>query len=58
MEPSELKSIRLLLGWSQSRLAQELGVHRNKIMRWEFGRVRIPKMAEILLCQWRDALGP
>jgi transcriptional regulator with XRE-family HTH domain len=27
MTPTDLKSIRTTLGWSQQRLAEELGVH-------------------------------
>lgn len=42
MEPDELSRLRTRLGWSQSLLAQRLGVSRATIRRWESGRVRIP----------------
>lgn len=37
MSPTELRQLRLLLGWSQARLAQELGVHPHTISKWERG---------------------
>lgn len=37
MTPHELKQLRLLLGWSQARLAQELGFSRYTISKWERG---------------------
>lgn len=49
MKPAELKKLRAALGWSQQRLADELGVQRNTINRWEMGDRRIPPMAERLL---------
>lgn len=49
MTPTDLKSLRAALGWSQQRLADELGVQRNTINRWEMGTYPIPPMAEKLL---------
>lgn len=49
MTPTQLKSIRATLGWSQQRLAEELGVRRNTVTRWEMGLNPIPPMAERLL---------
>lgn len=47
MTPQELRSLRLALGWSQSRLAQELGCSRYTISKWERGVLRpIPKLVE------------
>lgn len=49
MTSPELKSLRASLGWSQSRLAEELGVRRNTVNRWEMGTNPIPPIAEKLL---------
>jgi DNA-binding transcriptional regulator YiaG len=49
MTPAALKSLRASLGWSQHRLAEELGVQRNTVNRWEMGTNPIPSMAEKLL---------
>lgn len=49
MTPSTLKSLRASLGWSQQRLAEELGVQRNTVNRWEMGTNPIPPMAQKLL---------
>jgi len=38
MEPERIKKIRLSLGWSQERLARELGVSFSTVNRWERGR--------------------
>jgi len=49
MNPMQLKQIRAALGWSQQRLADEMGVARNTVNRWEMGERRITAMAEKLL---------
>lgn len=49
MTPTTLKKLRASLGYSQQRLAEELGVQRNTINRWEMGINQIPPMAEKLL---------
>lgn len=49
MTPSKLKSLRAALGWSQTRLAEALGVQRNTVTRWEMGLNPIPPMAQRLL---------
>lgn len=49
MTPAQLKSLRAALGWSQQRLADEMGVARNTVNRWEMGERRITAMAEKLL---------
>ena len=38
--PSEARAIRIAAGVSQQRLADELGVRRNTICRWEAGERR------------------
>jgi transcriptional regulator with XRE-family HTH domain len=43
MTPHELKQLRALLGWTQDRLAKELGVSRNTVARWELGLYKVPK---------------
>lgn len=54
MTPADLKSLRAALGWSQQRLADELGVARNTVARWEMGLNKIPPLAERLLQMLRD----
>lgn len=49
MTRSHLKSIRTTLGWSQQRLADELGVQRNTVARWEMGMHPISPMAARLV---------
>ena len=38
MTPDEIKAAREARGWSQERMAAELGVHRSMISRIESGR--------------------
>jgi len=45
MGPERIKRIRTLLGWSQERLARELGVSFSTVNRWERGRTRPSPMA-------------
>jgi DNA-binding transcriptional regulator YiaG len=49
MTPRELKALRASLGWSQARLAEEIGVAENTVTRWEMGRHPISAMVEKLL---------
>lgn len=49
MTPAQLHSLRTNLGWSQTRLAEELGVTRSTINKWEMGLHPVPPMAEKLL---------
>lgn len=49
MTPADLKSIRTTLGWPQQRLADELGVQRNTVARWEMGVHPIAPMAARLI---------
>lgn len=53
MTPHDLKRRRVALGWSQHRLAQELGVNRSTITKWESGQHPIPPMAAKLLTALR-----
>ena len=43
MKREELKQIRAKLGLSQLELAQQIGVARNTITRWEMGLRHIPE---------------
>lgn len=54
MTPTELKQLRALLGWTQARLAQELGVHRNTVARWEMGLWPIPLGYAKLIRLWTE----
>jgi len=45
MDPARIKRIRLSLGWSQERLARELGVSFSTVNRWERGRTSPSPMA-------------
>lgn len=49
MTPAALKSLRAALGWSQQRLADEIGVARNTVNRWEMGLHPISSTAMLLL---------
>ena len=49
MTPAELRRVRLRLGLSQEKLAQELHVNRLSVLRWEGGLSRIPFMFELAL---------
>lgn len=45
MDAERIKKIRLSLGWSQERLARELGVSFSTVNRWERGRTSPSPMA-------------
>jgi DNA-binding transcriptional regulator YiaG len=47
--PDAFRRIRATIGWSQTRLADELGVTRAAIAQWEGGRRRISGLAARLL---------
>lgn len=49
--PAELKKARIRLGFTQEKLAVELGVVRHSVIRWEAGRHKIPHMLELALKQ-------
>lgn len=49
MTPSDIKKLRAQLGWSQQRLADEIGVARNTVNRWEMGDRKISVMVQKLL---------
>ena len=43
----EFKRMRKSIGYSQAKLAKEMGVTVRSITRWETGQFPIPKMAEL-----------
>jgi transcriptional regulator with XRE-family HTH domain len=45
MRPDNIKALRIFLGWSQERLAREIGVSFCTVNRWERGRSRPSPMA-------------
>ncbi|MBE7415172.1 MAG: PilZ domain-containing protein [Deltaproteobacteria bacterium] len=45
MGPDDIKRLRYLFGWSQERLARELGVSFSTVNRWEKGRSRPSPLA-------------
>jgi len=47
VQGSDLKRIRLRLGWTQEKMAQRLDISRNSIGRYETGRRRIERVLEI-----------
>ena len=42
MTPDELRAALQTLGWSQVRLAERLGVHKNTVSLWARGKAEIP----------------
>lgn len=49
MTPDKFKRVRLALGLTQRELADQLGVHRVTVARWEVGERRIPEPVARLL---------
>lgn len=45
----EFKRLRLSAGYTQGKLAKEMGVHLRTLTRWELGEVKIPRVAELAL---------
>jgi len=51
LTPIELKEARISLGFTQEKLATELGVHRFTLLRWESGEHKVPRMLDLALKQ-------
>lgn len=49
MTGTDLRALRQLLGWSQGRLAEELGVSQSAVSRWENDDRTIPGPVQRLL---------
>ena len=54
MNPIDIKRIRLMLGWSQERLARELGVSFCTVNRWERDKTTPSPMALRVLKRLKD----
>jgi transcriptional regulator with XRE-family HTH domain len=58
MDGSELRRIRERLGWTQRRLAEELGVAENTVARWERDELGMRSTAERLIRRIADEHAP
>lgn len=47
--PGELKLFRARLGFTQQKLARELGVSRVSVVRWETGTYKVPYIVKLAL---------
>lgn len=47
MTAVELRDLRKQLGWTQERLAQELGLSRDRIVKFENGQVAIRRQVAL-----------
>ncbi len=56
MNPKEVKEIRMFLGYSQEKLARELGVSFCTVNRWERGRTNPSPMASEKLKELKSQL--
>jgi transcriptional regulator with XRE-family HTH domain len=54
VKPSELQRIREALGLTQAQLAEEIGVHRVTVAKWEAGDRNIPEPVARLVQRIRD----
>lgn len=56
MTPDEIKALRAALGYSQGRLAQEIGVAHQTVAAWEQGRNSVPAPVAKLLGLMKKSL--
>jgi transcriptional regulator with XRE-family HTH domain len=54
VKPAELQRIREALGLTQAQLADEIGVHRVTVAKWETGDRTIPEPVARLVQRIRD----
>jgi transcriptional regulator with XRE-family HTH domain len=54
MNAAELRKLRKKLGWSQARLAREVGVAPNSVARWERGEMAISEPSARLIRRIAD----
>ena len=52
----DIKSLRQKLGWTQERLASELGVSLSTLRYWEYGKFKPSKMAQEKIKQFKELL--
>lgn len=57
MLPENIKRLRVALGWSQERLAREVGVSFCTVNRWERGKSKPSPMAINVLKRLKDKAG-
>ena len=55
MDKEQIRALRQRLGWTQQRLADEMGVSWNTVCRWEMGD-RHPSGPALKLLQLLDAM--
>lgn len=58
LKPAELKRIRLRLDLTQTELAEQLGVTRNTVTRWETGARKIAAPVAIAIRAVASNLSP
>ncbi len=49
MKPEEIKKFRKSRGWTQKKLAEELGVIQQAVSKWESGKRPVPLYIEKLM---------
>ena len=54
MKAEQLRRLRWKLGWTQEKLAHEVGVTRNSVARWERGEMAISEPAARLIQRIAD----
>ena len=58
LEPSEIKSIRKALGWTQKQLAAHLGVTNISVYKWEKGIAKPHPTFNMKIEELRDGSRP
>ncbi len=51
MKPADVIRRRRQLDMKQAELAAALDIHRNTVSNWETGKVIVPRMAELAICE-------
>lgn len=46
---NELRTLRQVCGLSQQQLADKIHVHRQTVIRWESGKIEIPRKMALLI---------
>ena len=58
MTNTDLKAIRLALGWIQARMAQEIGIRRESYNAMERGKIPISRRTALQVSRLAPALSP